>query len=103
MGLRARSFPLASERIPLYLATGVGVLSLVRLATAYQPQFDGVFLAVLLALALLVGSGLSVDLPEHSQARMRRLGDTVEALALFAVIPLLIGYFGIYATLWEIF
>ncbi|MEU3846277.1 type VII secretion integral membrane protein EccD [Micrococcus terreus] len=103
VGLRARSFPLASERIPLYLATGVGVLSLVRLATAYQPQFDGVFLAVLLALALLVGSGLSVDLPEHSQARMRRLGDTVEALALFAVIPLLIGYFGIYATLWEIF
>lgn len=103
VGLRARSFPLATERIPLYLATGVGVLSLVRLATSYVPQADGVFLGVLLALALLVGAGLSVDLPDHSQARMRRLGDTVEAIALFVVIPLLIGYFGIYATLWEIF
>ena len=61
------------------------------------------FLGVLLAVALLVGSGLSVDLPEHSQARLRRLGDTVEAIALFVAIPLLIGYFGIYATLWEIF
>ena len=102
-GLRARSFPLATERIPLYLATGVGVLSLVRLATSFLPQADGVFLGVLLAVALLVGSGLSVDLPEHSQARLRRLGDTVEAIALFVAIPLLIGYFGIYATLWEIF
>ena len=101
--LRARSFPLATERIPLHLAAGVGVVALVRLATTWLPDFNGVFLAVLLALALAVGAGLSVDLPDHSQARMRRFGDTVEAIALFVVIPLLIGYFGIYATLWEIF
>ena len=101
--MRARSFPLATERIPLHLAAGVGVVALVRLATTWLPDFNGVFLAVLLALALAVGAGLSVDLPDHSQARMRRFGDTVEAIALFVVIPLLIGYFGIYATLWEIF
>jgi type VII secretion integral membrane protein EccD len=103
LGLRARSFPLAAERIPLYLATGLGVLGLVRLATTLAPDFEAVFVAVLVLLALAAGAGLSVDLPEHSQARFRRAGDAVEALALFAAIPLLIGYFGIYATLLETF
>lgn len=103
VALRARSFPLATERIPLYLAAGVGAVALVQLATSWLPQADGVFLGVLLAAALLIGAGLSVDLPDHSQARLRRLGDMVESVALFAVIPLLIGFFGIYATLWEIF
>ncbi len=103
LGLRARSFPLAAERIPLYLATGIGVLALVRLATAFLPDFEGAFLALLLALALVTGAALSVDLPEHSQARLRKTGDTIEALALIAPIPLLIGYYGIYATLLETF
>lgn len=103
VGLRARSFPLAAQRIPLYLAAGIGVLALVRLAIHFLPGADAVFLLVLLVLALLAGSGLSVTLPEHSQARMRRTGDTLEGLALFAVIPLLIGYFGIYASLLETF
>nr|WP_255459661.1 type VII secretion integral membrane protein EccD [Micrococcus sp. TA1] len=103
VGLRARSFPLAAQRIPLYLAAATGVLALVRLAVDFLPEADAVFLVVLLGLALLTGSGLSVTLPEHAQARVRRTGDTLEGLALFAVIPLLIGYFGIYASLLETF
>ena len=103
LGLRARAFPLAAQRIPLYLATGLGVLALVRLAAAFLPEYEGAFLAALLVLALVAGAGLSVDLPEHSQARMRKAGDTVEAIALLAPIPLLIGYYGIYATLLETF
>lgn len=103
LGLRARSFPLASQRIPLYLASGLGVLALVRLASGFQPAYEGVFLAVLLILALVSGAGLSIDLPDHSQARMRKAGDTIESLALLAPIPLLIGYYGIYATLLESF
>ncbi|MEW1979328.1 type VII secretion integral membrane protein EccD [Citricoccus sp. NPDC079358] len=103
LGLRTRSFPLAAQRIPLYLATGLGALSLVRLAIGFQPDYEGVFLALLLVLALVVGAGLSVDLPDHSQARMRKAGDTLEAIALLAPIPLLIGYYGIYATLLETF
>ncbi|NUL46074.1 type VII secretion integral membrane protein EccD [Cellulosimicrobium funkei] len=103
LGLRARSFPLAAERIPLYLATGVGVLALIRLATGFLPDYENAFLAALLVLALVIGAGLSVDLPEHSQARMRKTGDTIEAIALLAPIPLLIGYYGIYATLLETF
>jgi hypothetical protein len=79
------------------------VLALVRLAIDFLPGVDAVFLLVLLVIALLAGAGLSVTLPEHSQARMRRTGDTLEGLALFAVIPLLIGYFGIYASLLETF
>ena len=102
-GLRARSFPLAAQRIPLYLSTGAGVLSLVRLALDALPGAGTAILAGLLAVALLAGSGLSVTLPDHSQARLRRLGDTLEGLALFAVVPLLIGYFGIYASLLETF
>ena len=103
LGLRARAFPLAAQRIPLYLATDLGVLALVRLAAAFLPEYEGAFLAALLVLALVAGAGLSVDLPEHSQARMRKAGDTVEAIALLAPIPLLIGYYGIYATLLETF
>ncbi|GAA1679149.1 hypothetical protein GCM10010977_19290 [Citricoccus zhacaiensis] len=103
LGLRARSFPLAAERIPLYLATGLGVLALLRVATGFLPDYESAFLAALLVLALVIGAGLSVDLPEHSQARMRKTGDTIEAIALLAPIPLLIGYYGIYATLLETF
>jgi type VII secretion integral membrane protein EccD len=103
VGLRARSFPLAAQRIPLYSASGIGVLALVRLAIDFLPGLDTVFLLVLLVIALLAGAGLSATLPEHSQARMRRTGDTLEGLALFAVVPLLIGYFGIYASLLETF
>lgn len=102
-GLRARAFPLATERIPVYLATGVGVLALVQLATTWVPDFAALFTVLMVVLALLCGAGLSIDLPDHTQARARRTGDSVEALVLFAVIPLLIGYFGIYATLLETF
>ena len=88
---------------PWVPTAATGVLALVRLAVDFLPGADAVFLVVLLGLALLTGSGLSVTLPEHAQARVRRTGDTLEGLALFAVIPLLIGYFGIYASLLETF
>ncbi|WP_313816166.1 type VII secretion integral membrane protein EccD [Citricoccus sp.] len=103
LGLRARAFPLAAERIPLYLATGLGTLALIRMAAGFLPTYENAFLAALLVVALVIGAGLSVDLPEHSQARMRKTGDTIEAIALLAPIPLLIGYYGIYATLLETF
>ncbi|MFC7401170.1 type VII secretion integral membrane protein EccD [Citricoccus sp. GCM10030269] len=103
IGLRGRSFPLAAERVPLYLATGVGVLALIRLATTWLPEFEALWMVVLVVLALVAGSALSIDLPDHTQAQMRRAADSIEALVLFAVIPLLIGYFGIYATLLETF
>ncbi|QCU77407.1 type VII secretion integral membrane protein EccD [Citricoccus sp. SGAir0253] len=101
--LRARSFPLAAERIPLYLAAATGVLALARLAVATVPGAGTAVLAGLLVLALAVGAGLSAELPEHTRARLRRAGDALEALALFAAIPVLIGYAGIYASLLETF
>lgn len=101
--LRSRAFPLAIERYALYAATAVGVaagvLALIRLA----PGTAWVVGLGVLVLAVLIGLGLAVDLPDHVEARIRQICERLEMLAILATIPLLIGYFGVYAQMLDTF
>jgi hypothetical protein len=94
--LRTRAFPLASQSIILWTAalipTVVGVLA----------QFGGtpgfsVLAAVVagIVVCVLVGAKPAA----HQRARLRRLGNFLEALSVIALLPLLLGIFDVYADL----
>ena len=97
--LRARSFPLAAQRLALYLAvwTGLGgaVLAGLRLFTG-QPWAVGIAVLVLAAAASV---SLTVPLPGHTMARFRLLATRVETAAVLASVPLVTGLFGLFDTL----
>lgn len=99
--LRLRHFPLVLQRVVLGTAAGVVVASLFTALTAvlgnpvWTAAGAGAFL--LAALALLGGS--AIRLPEHVQARRRMLADRAEFLIALAMIPIVIGGFGVYASL----
>lgn len=101
--LRARAFPLAIERYSLYAAGAAGAVSgCLHLLDVAGPLAWIVPVAVLAA-AIGAGLGLTVRLPEHTQARMRQLGSRIESLAVVATIPLIVGYCGVFALLLKSF
>jgi type VII secretion integral membrane protein EccD len=101
---RARVYPLAAEVVALLAASAALLL---RLLAAWleqrQPGAPGGTLAVLLALVAAALVALAVEPPEHVRARLRRLADRLEAVAVVAAIPLAIGVFGIYGQLLDTF
>lgn len=101
--LRARAFPLAPERLALYAATAVGLAALVAGSSRWftdQPWATGV---VVLVLTSAVWMALSLNLPDHAQARFRLAAKRLETLAILASVPLAAGMFGIFAQLLESF
>ncbi|MCC3297177.1 type VII secretion integral membrane protein EccD [Arthrobacter caoxuetaonis] len=101
--LRARAFPLAPERLALYAATAVGLAALMAGSSRWfagQPWVTG---ALVLALAAAVWIALSLNLPDHTQARFRLAAKRLETLAILASVPLAAGMFGIFAQLLESF
>ncbi|MFB0834128.1 type VII secretion integral membrane protein EccD [Arthrobacter halodurans] len=101
--LRARAFPMALERCALYAAAAAGVLAgAVTLAGLAGDRVWIVGVGVLLV-SVLIGLGLAVDLPDHTEARLRQIAERVEVLAILATVPLLTGYFGVFAKMLETF
>jgi hypothetical protein len=100
--LRARTFPLTLARTACLLAGAVvlGAVLLLWLAAGGLPVAVG---AVLLAVAVLALLALAVEPPEHVRARARVLADRVEALLVLATLPLLVGLFGVYDSLLDVF
>lgn len=98
-GLRARAFPLATDRIALYLAAAVGTLALARSVLAFSPDQGWLVAAGLLVLAIVVVISLTVTLADHSAAKLRLLANRFETLAILASVPLVIGLFGVFASL----
>ena len=101
--LRARAFPLAPERLALYAATAVGLAALAAGGSRWftdQPWATG---TAVLVLAGAVWIALSLDLPDHAQARFRLAAKRLETLAILASVPLAAGMFGIFAQLLESF
>ncbi|MFC0597325.1 type VII secretion integral membrane protein EccD [Streptomyces palmae] len=100
---RSRAYPLVVE--VLALLAGAVVL-LVRLVVLWTEEGGGgaygpvTALAVAAALPLGV---LTVRPPEHMRVRLRRLADTVEAVAVLALFPLVVGAFGVYGRLLDVF
>jgi type VII secretion integral membrane protein EccD len=100
---RARAFPIALQVISLQAAAVLIVLALLNVwvshldGAPYGPLITaGVGAAIPLAL-------LTIEPSEHVRVRLRRAADRVEALAVVAVIPVVIGVFGTYGRLLHVF
>ncbi|MFI7397775.1 EsaB/YukD family protein [Micrococcus luteus] len=101
--LRGHAFPLTLQRGPLLVLAAWGLWCSARLAATAWPHLAFPFLVVLAGAALVLAAGLVVRVPAHHQARARRAGHIVETLAVVALLPLLVGYAGLYAAMLETF
>lgn len=97
--LRARSFPLAVERLALYAAASLGVAALALSAARSMAGSEWLVGLLLLVTALIIGSALALRLPAHSAARLRLAGNRLETIAILATVPLVLGLFGLFAQL----
>jgi type VII secretion integral membrane protein EccD len=101
MAGRARIYPLVAEVVALLAAAGWILLGL--LAVWQDRAGTAEPLAAVLALLVTVLVALAVEPVEHVRARLRRLGDHLENVAVVAAVPLAIGVFGIYGRLLDTF
>ncbi|MFD7505343.1 type VII secretion integral membrane protein EccD [Streptomyces sp. NPDC059850] len=99
--LRARAFPLTVEVVGVLLA---GTVMALRLITVWLEQSSAFGpLAVLVAFAGISLGVLAVQPAEHVRVRLRRMGDVAESAGVCALLPLLIGVFGVYGRLLDTF
>jgi type VII secretion integral membrane protein EccD len=97
--LRARSFPLVGPVATLAMAAAATMLALVR----GWPAIDGTKLLAVAAVTLVAFGGLVVDPPDHVRARIRRIADRLELIAVVASVPVALGVSGIYGHLLRAF
>ncbi|MFF4254958.1 type VII secretion integral membrane protein EccD [Streptomyces sp. NPDC001663] len=97
LALRARAFPLTLEVVVLLAAAAVVAVRLVTVWLAHAAAAGPV--AVLALFALIALAALTVEPAEHVRVRLRRLGDVLESTAVIALLPLVIGVFGVYGRL----
>jgi type VII secretion integral membrane protein EccD len=94
--LRARILPLAPQRLAV-LAAGAapwGAL-VVDLGRTDPPRAVALAAAVVLLLALVVGRRPG----DHAVARLRRLANVAELVAVLSLVPLLLAHLGVFADL----
>lgn len=95
LALRTRAFPLAWQSLPLWGAVAAVV---VAAAIAHAGERDAV--AVGLGVVILACAVICVARPSlQMRARLRRMGNRVETLAVVALVPCVIGVFGVYPSL----
>jgi hypothetical protein len=98
--LRTRAFPLTAQQMSLWFA----VLAALVAGLLRQPRLtDGAVAAVLVVVAALVVLLVLARPAAHQRAFWRRAGNLVEALGVIALVPLLLGAFGIYHDLLRAF
>jgi type VII secretion integral membrane protein EccD len=94
--LRTRAFPLAAPQLALWAAVLVALLA----GLVAQPRLSDELAAVALGVvAVLIVVLVVARPPAHQRAFWRRAGNVVELLAVVALIPLLLGVFGVFADL----
>ncbi len=99
--VRWRMYPLAAEVIAV-LGAAVVVLAVLWWRWAGVAPLPGPLAVAGAALAVPVVV-LTRDLPEHTRARLRRLGDLAESAAVVALLPVVLGVFGVYSRLLGVF
>jgi hypothetical protein len=101
LAVRCRTYPLAAEVVALIAAAAVIVAAL------WWRWSGSVAVSVGLAVAALGFAvpiaALVMDPPEHVRARLRRIGDLLESAAVVALLPVVLGVFGVYTRLLEAF
>ena len=53
----------------------------------------------MLLLAACIAVSLTLNLPDHTEARLRLVAKRLETIAILASVPLVIGMFGIFSQL----
>jgi hypothetical protein len=100
---RARTFPLAVEKIVLF---GAALWTLACLGWAWAGHTSwaaGPAVGVLLLAAVPPAVVLATEPSEHLRARLRRIVNRVEAIAVVALLPVAIGAFGTFERLLDAF
>ncbi|WP_433260118.1 EsaB/YukD family protein [Actinosynnema sp. CS-041913] len=97
--LRLRAFPLLAEVAALLGATAVIGGALIRQWLLDQPDARIWGCAVLLGCAAVALLRMEYLPKEHVRARFRQLADRVEAAVVLAIVPVVIGEFGVYSRL----
>jgi hypothetical protein len=98
--LRTRAFPLAVQQMALWSAVLAGLLG----GLLGQPRLGGPTVAAILAgISVLVLIMVLARPARHQRAFLRRMGNVIEALSVIALIPLLLGMFGIFSDLLRAF
>ncbi|WP_303351856.1 type VII secretion integral membrane protein EccD [Kocuria sp.] len=99
VALRARAFPLTSQRTSLVAAAMVGAVVIALDLVGHFPQFYWWLGLLLLAASLLAAAPLVLTTPDYFWARLRIVADRTETMATLAMFPLVVGLFGVYSTL----
>ena len=98
--LRTRAFPLAAQQMALWFAVlGGGLIGLIGQPRLAPPELAMIFVGVAALAVVMVLARPAA----HQRAFLRRIGNFVEALAVIALIPLLLGMFGVFADLLRAF
>jgi ESX secretion system protein EccD len=98
--LRTRAFPLAVQQMALWFAVLAGLLAgLLGQPRLSEPQA----VVILVGVSVLVAIMVLARPAAHQRAFLRRIGNASEALAVIALIPLLLGMFGIFGDLLKAF
>jgi hypothetical protein len=92
-----------AQRAFVALASAVGALIVAARVAHYGVGAAAGVGGGLIVASLLVILPAVLPLAPHMVARFRLLGDRVESVAVLAMIPLVIGAFGVYAALLQTF
>ncbi|MDN4480268.1 hypothetical protein [Demequina muriae] len=96
--LRTRVMALARQAWALWVAGTVGTFAGLAMSGETTLLWSVAIVAAVIAIV-----GAVATPPEHTRIRLRGWGDTVEALCAIAVVPCVIGLFGVYGFMLEVF
>ncbi|GAA4264460.1 EsaB/YukD family protein [Frondihabitans peucedani] len=94
--LRTRAFPLAAQAWPLWLGVLLPLLYGVVSRFAGEPALAAASLA---GVAVVVVALVVAEPAAHQRASFRRFGNILETVSVIALIPLLLGSFGVFGEL----
>jgi type VII secretion integral membrane protein EccD len=100
---RSRLYPLAIERLGLFGAAGVVIWALVQNLSGRPPGGTLVAAGLVVALAMLGIFGLMWHPQRHVQARLGQVLDQVQLIAMLALVPLVLGAFGVFTDLLDVY
>lgn len=103
LAARSRGFPLVGEVVAVLAATAAVILALLATWLAEEPGARASAALVLIGIAAVALLALVVRPAEHLLAALRRVVDRLEGLATVAMVPVVVGVFGLYGYLLDSF
>ena len=100
---RARTFPLVLEKAGLFAAAVAIVVGLAVRWAGHVAWGPGPALGMLIAGMAIPVVVLTTAQPEHVRARLRRITNRIEAVAVVAIVPVAIGTLGTFERLLNTF